>query len=258
VDAVFRIDGDRVLTSPLAAGPWDPSLQHGSAPAALVAWAADSIPCEPPMQVARLTIDFLRPIPIAPLEVRTEVVRQGRKIQLCCVRLFAADMEVLRASALKVRIAAFTSDLTREEPLDLPSPEWGRDPVAASKIRSGFLEGVTMTQVAGDLSERGSAAIWFRIDRMIIDDVPLSPLMRAAIVADFCNGTSAIVDIERYTYINADTTLRLTRMPIGDWILLDACTSSASTGVGVASARLADRHGYFGRAAQTILLEQRN
>jgi hypothetical protein len=104
-----------------------------------------------------------------------------------------------------------------------------------------------MSQVAGELLQPGPAAVWFRVDHPIIDGVPISPLMRAAMVADF----------ERWTYINADTTLNLSRMPVGEWILLDARTSPGSKGMGVASARLADTHGYFGRAAQTILLEPR-
>ncbi|HYI30640.1 MAG TPA: thioesterase family protein, partial [Bradyrhizobium sp.] len=43
MDAIFRVDGNRVLTSPYAAGPWDPGMQHGSAPASLVVWAAEAI-----------------------------------------------------------------------------------------------------------------------------------------------------------------------------------------------------------------------
>jgi hypothetical protein len=35
MDAIYRVDGNRVVTSPDAAGPWDIGMQHGSAPAAL-------------------------------------------------------------------------------------------------------------------------------------------------------------------------------------------------------------------------------
>ncbi len=35
MDAIGRVDGNRVVTSPNAAGPWDISMPHGSAPAAL-------------------------------------------------------------------------------------------------------------------------------------------------------------------------------------------------------------------------------
>ncbi len=44
MEAIFRVDGNDVVTSPYAAGPWDPSMQHGSPPAALVVWAAEKIP----------------------------------------------------------------------------------------------------------------------------------------------------------------------------------------------------------------------
>ena len=39
------------------------------------------------MRVARLTVDLLRPVPVATLDIETEVVREGRKIQLLQVRL---------------------------------------------------------------------------------------------------------------------------------------------------------------------------
>ena len=82
MDPIFRVDGQRVVTSPDAAGPWDPRMQHGSAPAALVVWAAEAIPTPVPMQIARVTIDLMRPVPVAPLTIETEILREGRKIQL--------------------------------------------------------------------------------------------------------------------------------------------------------------------------------
>ena len=65
MDAIFRVDGNRVLTHPDAAGPWDPGMQHGSAPASLVVWAAEAIPTPVPMRIARVTIDLMRPVPVA-------------------------------------------------------------------------------------------------------------------------------------------------------------------------------------------------
>ena len=57
MEAIFRVDGDRVIVSPKAAGPWDPTMQHGSPPAALAVWAAEAIPTAVPMRVARVTIN---------------------------------------------------------------------------------------------------------------------------------------------------------------------------------------------------------
>ena len=103
MDAIFRIDGNRAETSPNAAGPWDATMQHGSAPAALVTWAAEAVPTAVPMQIVRLTIDLMRPVPVAPLTIETEVLREGRKIQLCAVRLLANNVVVVRATVLKIR-----------------------------------------------------------------------------------------------------------------------------------------------------------
>jgi hypothetical protein len=58
-------------------------MQHGSAPAALAVWAAEAIPTAQPMSIARVTIDLMRPVPVAPLTLQTEILREGRKIQLC-------------------------------------------------------------------------------------------------------------------------------------------------------------------------------
>src|SRR5260370_36154048 len=41
--AVYRVEGQRVDTGPDAAGPWHPAMQHGAAPAALLAWLADPL-----------------------------------------------------------------------------------------------------------------------------------------------------------------------------------------------------------------------
>src|SRR5471032_2709934 len=101
MDAIYRVDGNRVVTSPNAAGPWDARMQHGSAPASLVVWAAEAIPTPQPMRIARVTIDLMRQVPVAPLTIETEILREGRKIQLCAVRLRAEGVLVVSASILK-------------------------------------------------------------------------------------------------------------------------------------------------------------
>ena len=123
MDAIFRVDGGNVLTSPNAAGPWDPNMQHGSPPAALVVWAAEALPTSVPMRIARVTVDLMRPVPVAPLTIETEILREGRKIQLCAVRLRANGVIVVAASVLKVRVQA--NELPPEaeiEPVTLPGP----------------------------------------------------------------------------------------------------------------------------------------
>ena len=127
MDAIFRVDGNNVVTSPFAAGPWDPSMQHGSPPAALVVWAAERLPTAVPMRVARVTVDLMRPVPVGPLTIESDVLREGRKIQLCAVRLLANDVVVVAATVLKIKAQA--EELPPEAiipPVDLPGPDQSR------------------------------------------------------------------------------------------------------------------------------------
>src|SRR3981081_2887339 len=106
MEAIYRVEGAKIETSAFAGGPWDPKLQHGAAPSSLICWAVERLPTPAPMRVARLTVDLMRPVPVAPLTIETEVLREGRKIQLVAVRLLAEDVVVVGATVLKIKAQA--------------------------------------------------------------------------------------------------------------------------------------------------------
>jgi len=257
MDAIYRVDGDRVITSPDAAGPWDPRMQHGSAPAALVVWAAEAIPTPEPMRIARVSIDLMRPVPLAPLRFESEVLRQGRKIQLCAVRLLAGDTLVVAATVLKIRAQALTlpPDVA-EPPVELPGPDQAREE-KVDFSSSPFVTGISLRAARGRFGVPGPGAIWYRVDRPLVEGFAVSQAMRAVVAADFCNGTSAALDFRVWTFINADLTVNLARQPFGEWILVDAESLIGPDGAGLAVARLADIRGYFGRVAQSLVVEKR-
>jgi hypothetical protein len=259
MNAIFRIDGERAITSPNAAGPWSPDMQHGSAPAGLVTWAGEAMPTPVPMQIARLTIDLMRPVPLAPLAIETEVLRQGRKIQLCEIRLKADGVRVVRATVLKIRVDAL-QDLPSgiaDMPIDLPGPEQSRVESAVIFSSSPFVGGMSLRAARGGFAQPGSSAIWYRVDRPLVEGAPISQVMRAVVAADFCNATSVALDFKRWTFLNADLTISLSRQPVGDWILLDGDCNIGPDGAGLAMARIGDQRGYFGRAVQSLVIERR-
>lgn len=258
MEAIYKAEGATIQTSAFAGGPWNPGLQHGAAPSSLICWAVEQLPSPVPMRVARLTVDLMRPVPVAPLSAETEILREGKKIQLVAVRLLAEGKEVVRATALRIRKDAQTLPTERPfPPLDLPLPEEGADALGGAMSSTPFLSGLEMRNVKGAFNTPGPASIWYRASRPIVEGQPISPLMRAAIAADFCNGTSAFLSFKHWTFINADLTINLARDPVGEWILLDAETWAGPDSIGIAAARLADRDGYFGRAVQSILFEKR-
>lgn len=71
------------------------------------------------MRVARLTVDLLRPVPVAPLTFRSEVLREGRKIQLIAVHLESKGVEVARAMR-----AAATADFSNGISSELDFAKW--------------------------------------------------------------------------------------------------------------------------------------
>ena len=257
MEAVFRVEDNRVFTSEHAAGPWDSSMQHGGAPSALIVWAAERIPTPQPMHIARLTVDLMRPVPVAPLTVATEVLREGRKIQLCMVRLLADGVDVARATVLKIRTqpVKFPDAIAGEAPLDLPLPETGALDEAGNS--SKFIQGLTLRAVRGGFLQPGPGAVWFRANRPIVEGAVTSQAMRAALAADCSNGVSSVLDFKTWSFINADLTVTFARQPVGDWILLNSNMTLGADGAWLAISRLADVHGYFGEAIQCLVVEPR-
>ena len=258
MDAIFRVDGNYAITSPYAAGPWDPSMQHGSPPAALVTWAAEAIPTSVPMRIARVSVDLMRPVPVAPLTIETEILREGRKIQLCAVKLSADGVVVVGATVLKIKVQE--NELPPEAailPVNLPGPEQSRVE-AADFSSSPFVTGMSLRAARGQFGVPGPGAIWYRVDRPIVEGFAVSQAMRAMVAADFCNGTSSVLDFRQWTFLNADLTVNFARQPVGEWILLDAESWIGPGGAGLAMARLADISGYFGRAVQSLVIEKRS
>ncbi len=252
MEAIFRVDGGRVEVGPNAAGPWDPRMQHGSAPAGLAVWAAENIPTQVAMRVARVTVDLMRPVPLEPLTLEAEVLREGRKIQLCAVRMRAGGVLTVSATVLKVKLTAelVPPDVggpktTLQGPDELPE-----DPAQFSN--SPFVMGMQLRAARGTFGVRGPGAIWYRVQRPFVEGATVSQAMRAVIAADFCNGTAAALDFRDWTFLNADLTVSMSREPVGEWILLDAESWIGPEGAGLAMARLADLNGYFGRCVQSL------
>ena len=154
------------------------------------------------------------------------------------------------ATVLKIKMQA--NELPPEAdilPVELPGPDQSRvEPADFSS--SPFVAGMSLRAARGRFGVPGPGAIWYRVDRPIVEGSPVSQAMRAMVAADFCNGTSAVLDFRQWTFLNADLTVNFARQPVGEWILLDADSWIGPDGVGLAMARLADERGYFGRAVK--------
>lgn len=260
-EAVFAALGDgRFRASALARGPWDPNAQHGGAPAALLMREFERLPGDEDLLLARVTYELLRPVPLGEIRVEASVIRPGRRVQLLEGSISTPDgTEVVRARALRVRRAEAPGDGLDPAP---PGPEQGEERTAggegfAPPYSPMFTPDAIEIRFVSGIFGRGPATAWFRMRVPIVAGEEPTPLQRLAAAGDFGNGISAILDWDRYMFINPDLTLYVERPPVGEWICLDARTTIAADGIGTARSVLYDERGRLGRAMQALLVAPR-
>jgi hypothetical protein len=255
VDAFYASDGDTLVPSELTRGPWDPGAQHAGPPAALLGRAIE----HPERLVGRITVELLRPVPLAPLTVRAQVLRPGRAVELVGAVLAEAGgerRELARAHAW--RITPQGGIPVARESVPPAGPDAGRaQPFFATGQDVGYHTAMDVRFVRGAFTEPGPALVWFRMRHPLVAGEPTSPLARLLVAADAGNGVSATLDYRRFVFINTELTVHVLRPPAGEWVCLDAVTFPGDRGVGLAESVLYDERGRLGRAAQTLLVRPR-
>jgi len=255
--AVFvKHDAEHYAATELARGPWDLDAQHGGAPAALLARAFEQAAAGEELQFARLSYEFLRPVPLGVLRVEAAITRPGRRVQLLEGSIFSDDTEVVRAHALRVHPASAPV----APPADSlpPPPSEGRSNDYPSEGQTVFAtDAMEIRFVAGKFMARGKATAWFRLRVQLIEGAEPTALERLAAAADFGNGISSVLPWDEYLFINPDLTVYLERPPAGEWICLESSTRIGSGGVGLAESVLYDERGRIGRATQALLVAAR-
>lgn len=90
----------------------------------------------------------------------------------------------------------------------------------------------------------------------LIEGEQPTQLARVLAAADSGNGVSRELDFA-YLFINTELTVHLQRLPIGEWVCLDARTRMDADGIGVASTALFDERSRFGSGAQSLFIAKR-
>src|SRR5690348_1928041 len=85
----YEPDGDGFIATEATRGPWDPGAQHAGPPAALIGREIERLGDGrmgggegAPAQVGRITYEILRAVPIGRVQVKAEVIRPGRRVEL--------------------------------------------------------------------------------------------------------------------------------------------------------------------------------
>lgn len=247
-----RLGADRFASTEHTRGPWSLNHQHGGPPAAL---CAEAVMGDADFQLAQLSLDFARPVPIAPLCRTVRWVRQGRLRQIAAIELHAGEHCVVEARAT----------LLRRVPINIeppPSPVV-RPPDESDTWRFdffpwpvGYHTAMELRLAAGVWGE-GPTKTWMRMGHALIDDEPVAPILRALVAADAGHGVAPCLDVTRHTLINPSLTVVVDRPPTGEWVLMDSSSRAQPNGIGHMTVRLADTDGTFGRVVAPLIAGRR-
>jgi len=255
-DSFFVREGNGFASTELTRGPWSNEHQHGGPPSALLARAAQAYGDDAKgFFVARLTVDYFKPIPIALLNVEVEPLKLGKTAQRLSLKLSCGGDELARATALRIRRTASTGVSSRPAPLASPEglPNF-TFPFFRHEV--GYHVAIEGRYLRGTFGEN-DVAMWLRQRVPLVRGEEPSGLERVVVVADAESGVCNPLSVQRWTFVNPDLTVLLDRDPVGEWICLDALSTASPLGTGLAQAAVHDRHGPVGRSAQTLVVEER-
>jgi hypothetical protein len=259
-EAFFHVDGDRFVPTALCQGPWDPNSAHGGPPSALLTRAIERHEPDDSLVIARVLLDLVRPVPLAPVRIETATSRPGRRVQLVDATMTAADgTELVRARALRIRRVPDTV-MPLAPPVDPPPFVGPEGPVTVVEEeggpRAGIGLGVELRQVVGQFRVPGPATVWFRLRAPLVPDEEPSPLQRAMVAADFGNGISQVLG-DAFVFINPDLVVHFEREPVGEWVALAATTRLTAGRSALASGTLYDTTGRIGQSEQSLYVGPR-
>ena len=258
-EAYYEPAGDGGFTGTAAtAGPWSPDFQHGGPVSALIGRAFERHDPVPGTRVARVTVEILSPVPVAPLEVRVRTVRPGKRVGLLEGEIAHEGRTVVRASAWRILTAPQHLEpvVHADPPPPLPGSarpfgDWHGLHV------DGYLAAMEWRPVHGSFDEPGPGTVWARSRIPLVAGEADTPLVRALRLADSASGIGSQLDLSTWLIINTDLTVALHRDPDGEWLCLAASLDASPGGSALCRATLADRSGELGLAAQTMLVDER-
>ena len=237
---------------------WDPDIQHGSPPLALMTKLIEELAGDG-ARIGRVSMDILGAIPVVPVRVRTWVERPGSRISLLAAEMVAArpggsDRAVARASAWVLATSDTTDVSTDRFP---PVTEGEADPVQHSwEGATGYLQAVSWRRQRE--LDNGSAVVWLSPLAHLVDTEEMTQMQRLALVVDCANGAGAAIDPADFVFMNTDTAMHLHRVPVGNDFALRARGSIGPDGIGVTTAEIFDRQGFIGTCAQTLFVQRRH
>lgn len=258
VDALFQRDGDVYMPSEKAAGPWGPSMLHGGSTAGLIAHSLEQASQRDELQFTRVTIDMFRPVPRAPLTVKSNIIRDGKRVQVIETTIIGGGKEVARGLGLKLQTTDVEVPEQAQPPENnLPDPEGIETMSLMGKnmpenLPPGLHFNVQVKRISG-FGGGGEGEAWFSMPVPVVEGSETSSFVHMCTISDFGNGLGQLYVKNSAGSINADITLYLHRIPVDRWVGFRSKALMQDHGIGVITTQLYDVKGLIGSISQAIM-----
>ena len=267
-----REAGNAYRPTRFAGSPWSQSMQHGGPVLGLFASEVENAAAETGMQVARLTVDLFKAVPMETLVAETRFVRQGKRIAALesTLRPLDSGAPVSRASGLLLRAKPHDKRSWETPEYSPPYPtRTGAPPPDLSRTRSKWPPGFHEHVVGHSGVDAAGPYVWLTTKLDLVAGEPISPLQRAAAMTDMTLGSQMRMAVRRRAkasaedepptlgalMINADTTSYWERPFNGDWLGMRPSLITERDGIGTAEAVLYDAAGRVGTSTQSALVQ---
>ncbi|WP_396164624.1 thioesterase family protein [Corynebacterium sp.] len=250
------LEHNQYESTQFTAGPWGPDTQHAGPPSALLAKTFEELDPRPSSRLARVSIDILSPIPVAPLSVQATTILSRKNVELLEGTVSADEHVVLRGRAW--RFSKTAKELPRvsvpKSIAPLPEPSQIELPGA---YMDGYMSAIEWRFANGGFFQRKPSSAWLRPRMPLLPEEELTPWQRTLIVADSGSGVHMPLDPRKTPTVNCDLVVSLDRDPVGEWIGMEAETSIIPEGGGTTNVRISDESGVAGTSSQVLFIRSR-
>jgi acyl-CoA thioesterase len=242
-----RHEQGEYLPTKYAQSHWGENHLNGPAVVALAAQALEGEFGAADYQPARLTVDLFRAARGVPTSIKTNLVRDGRRVRNSECEVVQDGVTVARATLVQYRRAQAPHGDEWSRPAEFQPPS-DIDPTGLIYLGS---DGTGWTTAIADHQNTARKRTLSRLID-VVDGTPNTPFVRAAMAAE---GTSLVTNLGTagVGYINGDLTVALARLPVDEWIGVEADAHWVADGVSVGTATLFDSTGAFGTGMVTAV-----
>ena len=267
-DNNYLFHRDNGIFSPqrAAGSPWSETMKHGGPVNAILTMSVEEVAQDLGFQIARLTIDILKPVAMKPVGLATQLLRKGGQMAVVDAFLTVEGSDEVVASARAVLLKHLqgtepvfdTSRAVAETRRDIASEPWIPEEVVP--LLPAGMHNLIRFHPSVD-KER--PIYWINANVGMLQDRAMTPVEQCATVADMttviatrmCAVQEGNDNPNIMGLMNTNTTIHLSRPPEGEWFGFCDHFLQAADGYGVAECTLFDEQGCIGKVTQNLIVK---